>query len=30
MKKWQITLISVFGSLGLLFAIGFVFCEIIF
>jgi hypothetical protein len=30
MKKWQITLIAVFGSLALLFAVGFVFCELIY
>jgi len=28
MKKWQIVLTTVIGSLGLLFAIGFVFCTI--
>jgi hypothetical protein len=30
MKKWQITLISVFGSLVLLFVVGFIMCEVIF
>lgn len=28
MKRWQIVLTIVFGSLGLLFAVGFVLCTI--
>ena len=30
MKKWQITLIIIGGSLVLLFAVGFVMCNFIF
>ncbi len=30
MKKWQKVLISVLGSMILLFAIGFVFCEMVY
>ena len=30
LKKWQIRLIAIFGSLAVLFAIGFVICEFIF
>lgn len=30
MKKWQIALIVVFSFLVLLFAVGFVMCEVIF
>jgi hypothetical protein len=30
MKKWQIALIAVFGSLLLMFAVGFVLCTFVF
>lgn len=30
MKKWQITLSAILGSLLLIFAIGFVMCNFIF
>jgi hypothetical protein len=30
MKKWQITLIIIGGSLVLLFAVGFVMCNFLF
>ena len=30
LKKWQIRLIAIFGSLAVLFLIGFIICELIF
>jgi hypothetical protein len=30
MKKWQIKLTAAFGSLVVLFIIGFIMCEVIF